>query len=123
QAARAVDRNKMTQARAQLTAAEKNVQANQQKVDELQKKLKDIEARVFREQQDANFAKATYDHDRYDFEATRAEKGDAAAQKKGQHVREQERQLSDLNLRLEKSLAERADLQKQPGQYTGQVAT
>src|SRR5947207_6537056 len=123
QAQRAVDRNKLNQLRAQETSAREHVQANQAKVNELQKKLDDVEARVFREQQDANFAKATYDHDRYDFEATRAEKGDAGAEKKGQHVREQERQLNDLNLRLEKSLAERADLQKQLGQYTGQVAT
>ena len=123
QAQRAVDRNKLNQLRAQQTAAQKNVQANQATVNEKQKKLDDVEARVFREQQDANFAKATYDHDRYDFEATRAEKGDAAAEKKGERVREEERQLNDLNLRLERSLAERADLQKQLGQYTGQVAT
>src|SRR5919198_6663970 len=123
QASRAVDRNKLNQLRAQQTAAQKNVEANQATVNEKQKKLDDVEARVFREQQDANFAKATYDHDRYDFEATRAEKGDAAAEKKGERVREEERQLNDLNLRLERSLAERADLQKQLGQYTGQVAT
>src|SRR5947207_729215 len=122
QAQRAVDRNKLNQLRAQETSAREHVQANQAKVNELQKKLDDVEARVFREQQDANFAKATYDHDRYDFEATRAEKGDAAAEKKGQHVREEEQQLSALNLQLEKSLADRADVQKQQGQYTGQVA-
>jgi mono/diheme cytochrome c family protein len=123
QAARSVDRNKLAQLQAQQAAARKNVQANQAKVDELQKKLDDIEARVFREQQDANFAKATYDHDRYDFEATRADRGEAAAEKKGQRVREQEAQLTELNLKLEKSIAERAELQRQLGQYTGQVAT
>ncbi len=122
QAQRSVDRNKLAQLRAQQGAGEKNVQANQVKVDELQKKLDDIEARVFREQQDANFAKATYDHDRYEFEATRAERGDAAAEKKGQRVREEEAQLAELNLKLEKSIAERAALQRQLGEYTGQVA-
>jgi cbb3-type cytochrome oxidase cytochrome c subunit len=123
QAARAVDRNKATQLQSQLGAAEKNVTANQQKVDELEKKLRDLEARIFREQQDANFAKATYDHDRYDFEATRAEKGEAAAQKKGERAKELEAQVAQLNLTLEKSQAERAEVQKQLGQYTGQVVT
>src|ERR1700756_5619986 len=42
QASRAVDRNKLQQLQAQLAAAEKNVAANQQKVNELQKKLDDI---------------------------------------------------------------------------------
>jgi mono/diheme cytochrome c family protein len=123
QAARSVDRNKLAQLQSQQAAARKNVQTHQAKVDDLEKKLKDAEARVFREQQDANFAKATYDHDRYEFEAIRAEQGEAAAEKKGQRVREEEGQLAQLNLQLEKTLAERADLQKQLGQYTGLVAT
>src|SRR5438552_14172299 len=57
QARRSVDQNKFKQLQAQEQAARKNVETNQAKVDELQKKLDEIEARVFREQQDANFAK------------------------------------------------------------------
>src|SRR5439155_25132956 len=56
-------------------------------------------------------------------EATRAEKGEAAAKKKGERVKAEEAQVAQLNLTLEKSLAERAEVQKQLGQYTGQVAT
>src|SRR6266498_3087170 len=47
QARRSVDRNKLIQLNAQEEAARKNVQANQAKVDELQKKQDDVEARVF----------------------------------------------------------------------------
>src|SRR5437870_270322 len=39
QAARAVDRNKLQQLQAQVEAGRKNIAANRQKVDELQKKL------------------------------------------------------------------------------------
>ena len=51
---------------------EKNVAANQQKVDELRAQLAELDARLYRETQDYQFAKATYDQDRYDFEASRA---------------------------------------------------
>src|ERR671926_1346776 len=44
-AGRAVDRNKLQQLQQQEAAAQKNVQANQKKVDELQDKLKDADNR------------------------------------------------------------------------------
>src|SRR6266545_3210681 len=72
QAGRAVDKNKLQQLQAEEAAAQKNVQANQQKVDELQAKLKEADNNLFRATLDYNYAKATYDSDRYDFEATRA---------------------------------------------------
>src|SRR5258706_13477683 len=78
QAARAVDKNKLAQLAAARQAAEKNVAANRQKVDELQAKLAEIDIRLARRQQDANFAKATYDHDRYEFEVLRAAKASSA---------------------------------------------
>ena len=60
QAARSVDRNKLAQFQAQQAAAQKNVEANKAKVDELQGKLEEIDARLFRETQDYQFTKATY---------------------------------------------------------------
>src|SRR5213595_3642550 len=48
QAGRSVDRAKQQQLAAQLKAAEKNVVANQKKVDELQDKLKGLENRLYR---------------------------------------------------------------------------
>src|SRR5437762_11570785 len=48
QATRAVDKNKLQQFEAQQKAAEKNVAANQKKVDELQAKLKDADNQLFR---------------------------------------------------------------------------
>ncbi len=120
QAARAVDKNKMAQLQGQRTAAEKNVTANQQKVDDLQKKMRDVDIRIFRQQQDANFAKATYDHDRYDFESVRAA-GGSGVEQKGQKIADEEKALRELNLGLERVIAEKADLTKQLGQYTGEV--
>ncbi len=121
QAARAVDKNKLAQLTSARQAAEKNVTANQQKVDELQAKLAQIDIRLSRQQQDANFAKATYDHDRYEFEVLRSE-GASNADAKGQAVAELEKRLNTLNLDLEKVLAEKAEVQKQLSQYTGEVA-
>src|SRR4051812_5555997 len=48
QAARAVDKTKLTQLQQQEAAAKKNVSANQQKVDDLQAKMKEVDTRLFR---------------------------------------------------------------------------
>ncbi len=56
--------------------------ANQAKVDELQGKLKDADIVLFRATTAFQTMKATYDQDRYDFEASRAN-GESGAAKKG----------------------------------------
>src|SRR5438105_4816345 len=84
-ATRAVDKNKLQQLQAQLAAGQKNVTANQARVDELQKKLDDVNVRLDRASKDYTYAKANYDHDRYDFEASRAA-GLSSATKKGEDV-------------------------------------
>jgi mono/diheme cytochrome c family protein/predicted nucleic acid-binding Zn-ribbon protein len=121
QAGRSVDKVKLQQLEAQLKAADQNVAANKQKVDELQDKLKDVENRLYRLTQQYQVTKATYDHDKYDFEASRAA-GDPKAERKGQHVAELEKQLNDLSLQVEKTTAERHQIQQELGQYTGKVA-
>src|SRR5471032_770484 len=72
QAWRAVDKKKFATLEAQEAAAHKNVSANQAKVDDLQAKLKDADNKLFRATTAFQTMKATYDQDRYDFEATRA---------------------------------------------------
>src|SRR5256885_16177701 len=67
QATRAVDRSKIQQLQAQQQESAKKVAANQQKVDELEGKLKDLDNRIYRTTADYQTAKATYDQDRYDF--------------------------------------------------------
>jgi len=106
-AGRGVDRNKLTQLESQQKAAEQNVAANRAKVDELEAKLKDADTRLYRATLDFQYAKATYDQDRYDFEASRAN-GDSSAAKKGQNVEELGRRLNDLNLAREKAEADKA---------------
>jgi mono/diheme cytochrome c family protein len=120
---RAVDKSKLQQAEAQRKAAEANVKANQAKVDELQAKLKDTDNRLFRATSAYQTMKATYDQDRYDFEASRAADPKASATAKKQKIAEDEAaRLDALNLEMEKVLAEKGEIQKQLGQYTGQVA-
>jgi mono/diheme cytochrome c family protein len=120
-AQRSVDRNKLGQLQAQLAAAEKNATANQGKIEEIQKKLDDVNVRLDRTQRDYQYAKANLDHDRYDFEASRAAGQDVA--KKGQNVAEEQKRLADLNEQVEQMTAQRADLQKQMAQYNGAVGT
>ncbi|HKF66088.1 MAG TPA: c-type cytochrome, partial [Vicinamibacterales bacterium] len=120
-AQRSLDRNKLGQLQAQLTAAEKNATANKGKIDEIQKKLDDVNIRLDRTQKDYQYAKANLDHDRYDFEASRAAGLDVTA--KGQAVAAEQKRLADLNQQVEEMTAQRADLQKQIAQYNGAVGT
>ncbi|MBZ5558248.1 MAG: c-type cytochrome [Acidobacteriia bacterium] len=120
QAGRAVDRNKLQQLEAQQKAVEKNIAANKQKVDDLTAKSKDADTKIYRATLDVNYMKATYDQDRYDFEATRAS-GGSGVQKKEELAKAEEKQLADLNLAQEKAIAEKAEITKQLGQYTGEA--
>src|SRR5205085_9108659 len=98
------------------TAAEKNVAANQAKVDELQSKLDDIQKRLYRDNQNYQFAKATYDHDRYEFESLRANGSPKAAAMEND-IKEQEKKVSELNLIVEKGTAERNAVQQELGKF------
>jgi mono/diheme cytochrome c family protein len=122
QAGRNVDKSKLQQLEARRKAAEQNVAANQKKVDELQDKLADANNKLFRATTDYQTMKATYDQDRYDFEASRAN-GSSGVAKKGQVADEEAKRLADLNLAMEKADADKGEIQKQLGQYTGQVTT
>src|SRR4029450_11788389 len=107
QASRAVDRNKLQQLESQLAAAKKSIESNQKKVDELQAKLDEVNNRLYRQTQAYQFAKANYDHDKYDYESARvAQLG--SAERKGQNVAEAVKQLTELNLQVEATTAEGA---------------
>ena len=121
QAARAVDKNKLGQLQQQLAAAEKNVAANQQKIDDLRSELNDFDARLYREAQEYQFAKATYDQDKYDYEAARA--GGGNVERQGQAVAALQERVNDLNLRVEATTAERAGVLRQIEEFTGAGAT
>jgi mono/diheme cytochrome c family protein len=119
QAARDVDQNKLTQLQGSLAAAQKNVEANQSKVDELRRQMADIEARLARESQDYQFTKATYDQDRYDFEASRAA-GASNAERKGEAVKELQQRMNELQLQAENTTSERNAVQRQLDDLLGE---
>src|SRR5499427_3588818 len=123
QAVRSIDRNKLGQLEAQRKTAEQNIAANQKKVDELQAQLKDADNKLLRATLDYNYMKATYDQDRYDFETTReADPKSSATARKQKNTDDEAKQLNDLNLAMEKAIADKAAVQAQLGQYTGQAA-
>src|SRR5437762_2666103 len=124
QAAQSVDKNKLAQLDAQRKAAEAQIAANKAKVDELNAKLADADKIVYRATLDYNYMKATYDQDRYDFEATRAADPKSSAVAKKQKLSEDEaKKLSELNLAMEKAISDKGEIQKQLGQYTGAAVT
>jgi mono/diheme cytochrome c family protein len=118
QASRSVDRAKLKGLQAQRAAQQKTVDANQAKIAEIQGQLNDIEAQLYRTTQAAQFAKANYDVDRYDFEAAR-DRGDRNADRRGRAVAELGVRVNELNLEVEKITAERARLQAELAKYTG----
>src|SRR5262245_13013962 len=123
QAVRSVDRNKLAQLEAQRKAGEQKIAANKAKVDELQAQLKDADNKQFRATLDYNYMKATYDQNRYDFETTReADPKSSATARKQKTTEDEAKQLNDLNLAMEKAIADKAAVQAQLGQYTGQAA-
>ena len=95
-----------------------------QKVDELQAKLKDADnAAVPRDDSTTSTLKATYDQDRYDFEASRAPASVERRRRSSSVAEDEEQQLQRARTsRREKAEAEKAAIQKQLGQYTGEVA-
>src|SRR4029078_7561440 len=118
QAQRSVDRNKLTQLQANEQAARKNIQANPAKGDELQAKVTAADAKLFRATLDMQYMKATYDQDRYDFEASRATNTSNIA-KKQKIAKDQAHTHDERELARQKAEAEKGELQKQLGQYTG----
>src|SRR5438067_10268980 len=122
QALQSVDKSKIAQLEAEKKSSEQKVKANQSKVDELNAKLADANKTEYRATLDYNYMKATYDQDRYDFETSRVADPNASSTKKKQQNAESEaKKLSELNLAMEKAIADRSDLQKQLGVYTGQA--
>ncbi len=121
-AARSVDRGKMQTLQAQLKAAEQNARANQKQIDALQSKLDDVNIRLDRASRDYQYAKATYDHDRYDFESARAA-GLSSAPKKGELQADDAKKLHELDLQVQSLTADRNGVQKDLSQYTGSIGT
>ena len=121
-AGQAVDKNKLAQLQAQEKAGQATVAANQQKVDDLQKKLVDVRNRVLRATNNFQTMKATYDQDRYDFESSRVA-GSSSTASKQKRAEDEAKREGELDLALQKVTAEQADVQKDLGQYTGELAT
>src|SRR5499433_1655573 len=110
QAARSVDKNKASQLEAQQKAAQQTVAQNQAKVNELNKRLEDSDTALFRATVYFQQAKATYDQDRYAFEAARADK--KTDQNDEKRITDQANQLNELDLARQKAEADKAAIQK-----------
>ncbi|MBM3779172.1 MAG: c-type cytochrome [Acidimicrobiia bacterium] len=115
-----IDRNRLAALEQERAAAEQALAANQGKVDELQAQLAEISIRLDRDTQDYQFAKATYDVDRYDYEVERKE--GRTTPEDDQAIQAQAAEVAELNLRMEQTTTERDALRDQLSEFTGQVA-
>jgi hypothetical protein len=120
QNARGIDKAKLTALQQQLAAAQKGMEGNRARIDDVNNRLEDVDTRLFRANKAAQFAKATYDVNRYAFEASRKTDPDAAAERQ-KEVEAEAQRLQELNLEVQKIEAERATLQAELGKYTSEV--
>ena len=120
QTERGIDKVKMTGLQQQLGAAEKAMEGSRQQIDELNGQLSEIDARLYRVNQAAQFAKATYDVNRYAFEAERKANPDGVGEQQ-KEIEAKAQSLRELNLEVEKVTAERAAKQAEIGKYTSEV--
>jgi mono/diheme cytochrome c family protein len=121
QAMRAIDRNKLTALEAARAAGTKEVAANQAKIDEIRDRLAAADARVYRTTQDYQFAKASYDVERYDYEVAR-ERRSARAEAGGRQVAARFAEVTELNAQMEKATAERDAIQAELAKITGRLS-
>ena len=120
QTQRAADRAKLPGLQQQLGAAEKAMAANQERIEEINGRLTDIDARLYRVNKDAQFAKATYDVERYAFESERKKNPEGVAELQ-KEIEAQAQRMQDLNLDVQKIEAERAVVQAELAKYTSEV--
>jgi len=120
QADRNVDRKFLATLEQQLAAARQAIAANQGKVDELRERIAAVNARLYRETQDYQFAKARYDVDRYAYEVAR-DAGEARAERMRADIEAQARRVDELNLVVEKTAAEKAALEQELGTFTNEA--
>jgi mono/diheme cytochrome c family protein len=120
-AARTVDQNRVKQLQAQLAAAEQNLQQNRDRADRLEEELAALDARLYRVNQDYQFAKARYDAEKYEYEALR-DHDPAHAEEMGREIAERAERIRELNLALEQVTAERDAKARELGQFTGKTA-
>ncbi|HKY22855.1 MAG TPA: c-type cytochrome [Vicinamibacterales bacterium] len=114
------ERAKLPALQQQLAAAEKAMEANRQRIDEINGQLSDVDARLYRVNKSAQFAKATYDVNRYAFEAARTANPEGVGERQKEIEAEAQR-LNELNLEVQKVEAERAALQAELGKFTSEV--
>ncbi len=119
-AEKGINKTRLTQLEQQRAAAQKAVAGNAAEVEELEDRIADLNARLYRETQDYQFAKAEYDADRYAFEAARTA-GDTDEDDAAEIVAQGQR-VDELNLTVEKTTAERDALVSELAKLTGQVA-
>lgn len=122
QAAREIDIVELQRLEEQRALAQVAVQSNQEILDELFGQVDELDGRLYRETQDYQFSKATYDVDRYEFEVERKSRGEVAVEEWQGEIQEQAREVEALDLIVEETTAERDRLQGEINDYTADLS-
>ena len=96
------------------------MEANRERIDDVNERLAEVDRRLFRANKAAQFAKATYDVNRYAFEEARKKDPEGVGEQQKEIEAEAQR-LHELNLEVQKIEAERTALQAELGKYTSEV--
>ena len=121
QAEQNVDANQLQALEAERTAALAEQQASQARIDELQAERSAIEVELYTATQSYQFAKATYDVDRYDYEV-RKERDPSLEQTEGPEIEAQFAEVQSLNREMQGVEAERARVNGELRSLTGRAA-
>jgi mono/diheme cytochrome c family protein len=117
---RGIDKAKLTGLTNQLAAAQKAMEGNRERIDDVNERLAEVDRRLFRASKAAQFAKAEYDVHRYAFEEARTRNPEGVGEQQKEIEAEAQR-LHELNLEVQKIEAERTALQAELGKYTSEV--
>ena len=101
-ASSSLDRNKLQQMQQQLNAMRGEQQQNEAEIEKIQKQLNDLSAKRYAVNQNYQFAKATYDSEKYEYEEAVAYKR-STAQKLGDRLKETEKRMNDYKAEVEKT--------------------
>jgi mono/diheme cytochrome c family protein/predicted nucleic acid-binding Zn-ribbon protein len=121
QAGRAIDRRALEALEARRAGAEEQVRANESTIADLRRQIDRLNARLYAVSQRFQFAKATYDVDRYAYEV-RLKRNPALRETEGRAILARAAALEELQVEEEQLTAERDALQEELGKYTGELA-
>ena len=121
QNARGIDKAKLTGLQQQLAAAQKAMEANRQRIDEINDRLAEVDARLYPREQGGAVRQGDLRRQPLRLRRRRGRTIPRASAKQQKEIEAEAQRLNELNLEVQKVEAERTALQAELGKYTSEV--